>query len=806
MWKKIKEILCKHTAYKDESNTTSTRGTISASVIDLKPLPSTPSRRTETLHHHHHHHHEPHHRRPYRKVTGKSTLNKTDEHCRSLFNLLPTSFRSRHHHQQASNNKGIDASTTTTTKASPSIDIFGTDYDSGYMSQSVLNRTSSYVSCYSAVATTMPVPSMISHGSIESILNGYSKSNPANIRVLVRKNFEPFAQAHIGVTKGTLVTALFSRGPWLYIRIESTGQTGYIPRIICSLYKNRIITTDKNYSHHHHLSISSTDSSSNKDDELDLTVSSPNNKCFIRPYRQQQKNKMNRYLSHSSAFINDQEKSTEYTKKYLAKIDSAERERRNTCTLPPPLPSTLISSKDRRLTLGSINWPITTNQSDTVGIHQINDISIINNKEILPPPPPPPRDTDSSSTQDSGYSESTPYFLVQQATPDTEQPPTITNPSKKSTASAHYVTVRRSSLLKIPDTINTYHNSLRRQQQQQQQTIESNHPVQHRHTLLNGLSVNDMLANNINKRHSFGAFHMNNNENYDQLLTKSVNSTNNSLHSRPIEFALIRNVRRDKDDLYQRIKPTIHNLPKSHRQIPASIILKHHRQQQKQQFGSSHSAFRPVQPTLKSKRASSEGHSPSSDQQILSPTISLSSSSSSSLSSSTSSLSKIKKSYLLKQRRLSCDIPMPVLSYKNSNSLTRSVCGQTSMKNLNHSSRTMSEILCDQFSEINLDAIEKDSLTQPIIIKNSQQMKKNLNPQQNLFTITKDYRSSRASFSVKRGDSVNVLKQVGRACFLVRKQNNGQIGFLPKALMIPTTPTTKIDTFLETHGYRETVI
>lgn len=70
------------------------------------------------------------------------------------------------------------------------------------MSQSVLNRTSSYASCYSAVATTIPIPSMIRHGSIESLLHGHSKSNPANLRVLVRKNFEPFAQAHIAVIKG----------------------------------------------------------------------------------------------------------------------------------------------------------------------------------------------------------------------------------------------------------------------------------------------------------------------------------------------------------------------------------------------------------------------------------------------------------------------------------------------------------------------------------------------------------------------------------------------------------------------------
>lgn len=70
------------------------------------------------------------------------------------------------------------------------------------MSQSVLNRTSSYVSCYSAVATTTAISSMVRHGSIENLLHGHSKSNPAHVRVLVRKNFEPFAQAHVAVAKG----------------------------------------------------------------------------------------------------------------------------------------------------------------------------------------------------------------------------------------------------------------------------------------------------------------------------------------------------------------------------------------------------------------------------------------------------------------------------------------------------------------------------------------------------------------------------------------------------------------------------
>ena len=133
---------------------------------------------------------------------------------------------------------------------------------------------------------------------------------------------------------------------------------------------------------------------------------------------------MNRYLSHSSAIINDQQKSKEHSKKRLAQVQIDERERRNTCTLPPPILSNLSPSKDRRSTLSSINWPVSTKTSEVVGIHQIADASTstTNNGGLLPPPP---RDTDSSSTQDSGYSESTPYYLVQQTTTEAEQKPNI---------------------------------------------------------------------------------------------------------------------------------------------------------------------------------------------------------------------------------------------------------------------------------------------------------------------------------------------------------------------------------------------
>ena len=362
--------------------------------------------------------------------------------------------------------------------------------------------------------------------------------------------------------------------------------------------------------------------------------------------------------------------------------------------------------------------------------------------------------------------------------------------------------------------MSAHHYSLRRQQGQSKGSTRTH---QHRHTLLNGISMNDMMINDTNKRHSFGNFFTNNQDVYDTIRSKMnptsrVTTPKSSSSHRPVEFALIRDVqaRRNEDDLYERIKPAIHNLPRSHRQIPASIFLHHHRQhhEQRQQFGSSHSAFRPVQPTIKGKRASSEGHSPSNEEH---PVGSLSASNStSSLSSSSSSsmsvLSRTKSNQVNKQRRLSCDLPAVKTTKPCFNSLTRSVIEPVSTKKLTQVSRTMSEILCDQFSEINLDAIEQDSLQQPPIERLDHN---NVHPisysTRDSFTILKDYRSSRASFSVKRGECVHVLKEAGRACYLVRKQANGQIGFLPKALMIPT-PKTRVETFLEMHGYQETVI
>ena len=76
-----------------------------------------------------------------------------------------------------------------------------------------------------------------------------------------------------------------------------------------------------------------------------------------------------------------------------------------------------------------MNWPTGSNHSEKVPIHQTAE-HLSTNTNITTNPLQPPRDTDSSSTQDSGYSEPTPYFLIQQSTPDNEQIPKGSNSSK----------------------------------------------------------------------------------------------------------------------------------------------------------------------------------------------------------------------------------------------------------------------------------------------------------------------------------------------------------------------------------------
>ena len=163
---------------------------------------------------------------------------------------------------------------------------------------------------------------------------------------------------------GTIATALFSRGPWLYVRIDSNGRTGYIPRIICSLYQH---SSERN---------KSADCSS-PPPQLTLTKMPLKHERYSL---QASKQPIHRYLSHSSAIIND----------FKQRIPTHAFDRRDTYTLPRQ-----PRQKERRLTLNSIHS---------------------HGNEYLPT-----RDTDSSSTQDSGYSDSTPFFLVQQITPENEQ-------------------------------------------------------------------------------------------------------------------------------------------------------------------------------------------------------------------------------------------------------------------------------------------------------------------------------------------------------------------------------------------------
>ena len=209
------------------------------------------------------------------------------------------------------------------------------------------------------------------------------------------------------------MTALFSRGPWLYIRSDSNGKTGYIPRIICSVSHHRLLRTTHHHQHYqHHVSLSSTDSTSLKDEELDLTKLSLKTGHF---HRHASKPPINRYLSHSSAIISDtHHRLPDPPNGRLVQLAFDERERRNTYTLPRPPRSSLTAGKDRRLTVSSLQCSTSGSQQDSLDTHPLSGIAA----NALPA-----RDTDSSSTQDSGYSESTPYVLVQQLTPDTERSP-----------------------------------------------------------------------------------------------------------------------------------------------------------------------------------------------------------------------------------------------------------------------------------------------------------------------------------------------------------------------------------------------
>ena len=170
-----------------------------------------------------------------------------------------------------------------------------------------------------------------------------------------------------------MATAYFARGPWLYVRSDSNGKTGYIPRMICSLYDQGSSLNDQW-----------------SKNSLKKNVNEP----------QRSKGNLHRYFSQSSALIADQQNpSSEQRNNHLLSLMVDEQEHRITATLPR---SKFSLGKDRRLTR---NFLSKSNQDFVESPH-----------EYLVT-----RDTDSSSTQDSGFSESTPFYLVQSTTPDADR-------------------------------------------------------------------------------------------------------------------------------------------------------------------------------------------------------------------------------------------------------------------------------------------------------------------------------------------------------------------------------------------------
>jgi hypothetical protein len=195
--------------------------------------------------------------------------------------------------------------------------------------------------------------------------------------------------------QGTIATALFARGPWLYVRLHDNGKTGYIPRIICSLYqKQRMIKA----SHP-----STCLSSLTKDDEHELKNLSTK---IANYYLHTNKSSVARDRSHSSAIISAHQEATSIDRSQ----EHTPYRQRNTYTLPRQIRSNLSSNRDRRLTTSSLNCPLSISNPDSLGIdQQSNGLPLMTSNHSVPL-----RDTDSSSTQDSGYSESTQASMVQQ--------------------------------------------------------------------------------------------------------------------------------------------------------------------------------------------------------------------------------------------------------------------------------------------------------------------------------------------------------------------------------------------------------
>ncbi|CAF1026779.1 unnamed protein product [Adineta steineri] len=158
----------------------------------------------------------------------------------------------------------------------------------------------------------------------------------------------------------------------------------------------------------------------------------------------------------------------------------------------------------------------------------------------------------------------------------------------------------------------------------------------------------------------------------------------------------------------------------------------------------------------------------------------------------------------------------PVLSEPNRHPLQRhfTTIGMTHTPTATTSPQANTNI----FGELNLAAIELDSLRTSLSSSSyssssssSINNDNNNNPnEKRTFLVWHEYTNSSLLsttngtkiFSVKRGDQVRLLKQIGKSTLLVQKQEDGLIGFLPQTCLAQH----QINSFLSLKGLRETVL
>jgi hypothetical protein len=133
-----------------------------------------------------------------------------------------------------------------------------------------------------------------------------------------------------------------------------------------------------------------------------------------------------------------------------------------------------------------------------------------------------------------------------------------------------------------------------------------------------------------------------------------------------------------------------------------------------------------------------------------------------------------------------------------------------------HPSNTYRKTSTNVFGELNLAAIERDSLRTSFSSSSysssssssSHREKKNSGKQ--IFLVWNEYENASLlsktngtkTFSVRRGDQVRLLKRMGKSTLLVQKEDDGSIGFLPQTCLAHH----QINSFLSLKGLRETVL